>query len=203
MTERGLRWTVWLGVAALAVAVYAVLGQPAWLLAGGPPVTTPTQPAPAAAEAAPPNDVTQTPLVQAMVQRLEAKLQGPEGQTNAQGWHMLAKSYAAMQRWADAADALAKAVAIDASQADWWVMRADVTAMARGGSLAGEPARWLERALQLSPDHAQALVLAGMAALEQQQTTQARAHWQRALQQLPADAPLAQTVQQRLAQLPR
>jgi cytochrome c-type biogenesis protein CcmH len=198
MTERGLRWTVWLGVAALAVAVYAVLGKPAWLLAGGPPAAVPPQPTAAAS-----NDVTQTPLVQAMVQRLEAKLQGPDGQTNAQGWHMLAKSYAAMQRWADAAEALATAVTIDATQADWWVMRADVTAMARGGSLAGEPAQWLKRALQLSPNHAQALVLAGMAALEQQQTEQARTHWQRALQQLPADAPLAQTVQQRLAQLPR
>ena len=199
MSARGVTWLVWLGVGALAVAVYAMLGQPTWLLAGGPPA-----PAPVAAEAnAAPSDVTQTPLVQAMVQRLEAKLQGPDGQTNAQGWHMLAKSYAAMQRWSDAADALAKAVAIDATQADWWVMRADVTAMARGGSLAGEPEQWLQRALKLNPQHAQGLVLAGFAAAEQRQPAQARQHWQRALQQLPADAPLTQTVQQRLAALPQ
>ncbi|MDA1328047.1 MAG: hypothetical protein O3C03_03835, partial [Proteobacteria bacterium] len=90
MSARGVTWVVWFGVGALAVAVYATLGQPTWLLAGGPPA-----PAPVAAEAnAAPSDVTQTPLVQAMVQRLEAKLQGPDGQTNAQGWHMLAKSYA-------------------------------------------------------------------------------------------------------------
>ncbi|MGA0049924.1 MAG: hypothetical protein ACO3HB_02935, partial [Burkholderiaceae bacterium] len=43
MSARGVTWVVWLGVGALAVAVYATLGQPTWLLAGGPPAPAPAR----------------------------------------------------------------------------------------------------------------------------------------------------------------
>lgn len=67
-----------------------------------------------------------------------------------------------------------------------WVEYAEAVAQQQGGRLAGQPRGLLERALLLNGQHPQALDLAGSAAWEAGEFSQAAAYWQRLLPQLQA-----------------
>ncbi|MBW6392621.1 c-type cytochrome biogenesis protein CcmI [Billgrantia antri] len=71
----------------------------------------------------------------------------------------------------------------------------------RKGSLAGEPAALIERALAIDPEHVQALWLAGTLALQQADETAARRYWQRLLGVLPAESAKAEVIRGNLDQL--
>jgi cytochrome c-type biogenesis protein CcmH len=64
---------------------------------------------------------------------------------------------------------------------------AEARGMAQGRVLAGEPARLVEKALELDGSYPQALDLAGSAAWETQDFGKAAAYWTRLLAQLPAE----------------
>lgn len=88
-----------------------------------------------------------------------------------------------------------------------WVEYAEASAMAQGGTLAGEPLRLVHRALTLDALHPQALDLAGSAAWEVRDYASAAMYWNRLLPQLtPGEArhaELARAIEraQRLARL--
>lgn len=71
----------------------------------------------------------------------------------------------------------------------------------RQGSLAGEPASLVERALAIDPEHVQALWLAGTLALQQADETAARRYWQRLIGVLPAESAEAEVIRGNLDQL--
>ncbi len=87
-----------------------------------------------------------------------------------------------------ALEAYAKAARLDALNADAWANYADAAASTRG-SLAGEPARYLDRALALDPRHPKALWLQASLQHEQKHYPQAVETWQRLAAVLPADSP--------------
>ncbi|MFO1467955.1 MAG: hypothetical protein U1F35_16195 [Steroidobacteraceae bacterium] len=87
-----------------------------------------------------------------------------------------------------ALEAYAKAAGLDALNADAWANYADATASTRG-TLAGEPARYLDRALALDPRHPKALWLQASLQHEQKHYSQAVETWQRLAAVLPADSP--------------
>jgi cytochrome c-type biogenesis protein CcmH len=94
------------------------------------------------------------------------------------------------QRYERAAAAYAKAVAGRSKAANdpgVWVEYAEARGMAQGRVLAGEPARLVEKALELDGSYPQALDLAGSAAWETQDFGKAAAYWTRLLAQLPAE----------------
>jgi tetratricopeptide (TPR) repeat protein len=68
-----------------------------------------------------------------------------------------------------------------------WVEYAEARGMAQGRILAGEPARLVERALQIDGNYPQALDLAGSAAWEAQEFGKAAAYWTRLLAQIPPE----------------
>src|SRR5207253_10630405 len=79
----------------------------------------------------------------AMVDKLAQRLkQRPD---DADGWILLAHSYQALERFAEAADAYAHADALVRNNPDLIADYADALAMAQGGKLAGQPARLVER----------------------------------------------------------
>jgi len=131
--------------------------------------------------------------VEAMVAKLAERLQAEPG--NAEGWLMLARSYAALGRHPDAVAALRKLDQLQPDNPDTLADMADVIAMANGRRLEGEPARLVARALAINPQHPKALALGGTIAFEAGDYRGAREQWQRLVAQLPADSELARTVQ--------
>lgn len=131
--------------------------------------------------------------IEDMVARLAERLQAEPA--NPEGWQMLARSYAALGRHADALAALRKLDQLQPDNPDTLADLADVMAMSQGRSLAGEPARLVDKALALNPQHPKALALAGTIAFDAGDYRKASDQWQRLLAQLPPDSELARTVQ--------
>ncbi|HEX6266858.1 MAG TPA: c-type cytochrome biogenesis protein CcmI, partial [Burkholderiales bacterium] len=124
--------------------------------------------------------------LETMVGRLAARLR--ENPDDADGWKLLGRSYAALGRFGDAADAYAKAAVRAPRDAQLLVDFADVLAMARGQRLAGEPEKLIQRALEIDPQNLKGLALAGTVAYERKDYAQAAAYWQRMLPLVPADS---------------
>lgn len=136
--------------------------------------------------------------VEAMVSKLAERMkQNPD---DAQGWAMLGKSYAVMGRFEDAASAYAKAAERAPGNPHVLADYADALAMARGQSLQGEPETLVLRALQIDPDHAKSLALAGTAAFERKDYSGALKHWERLAATLPPDSEMARDVQASIAE---
>jgi cytochrome c-type biogenesis protein CcmH len=131
--------------------------------------------------------------IEAMVERLAERLD--KDPDDAEGWRMLGRSYGVMGRYAEAANAYARAAARSPRDADLLAELADALAMARGQNLQGEPEELVHRALQIDPKNLRALALAGTAAFSREDYRAAARHWQAMLAQLPAGSEDARMVQ--------
>jgi cytochrome c-type biogenesis protein CcmH len=175
---RGQR-RAWFAAAALlllipsaAVVLYARLGNPA----AGEPAQA------AAMDGRNPHEIADTQIV-AMVDSLAQRLKARPD--DADGWALLARSYQALGRFPEAADAYAHADALIPDNAALLADYADVLAMAQGRKLAGKPAALAQRALAIDPNHRKALALAATAALEARDLEGALAYWRHLLAQFP------------------
>ncbi|MBH9577033.1 tetratricopeptide repeat protein [Inhella proteolytica] len=134
-----------------------------------------------------------------MVQRLASRLQ--QQPQDPAGWAMLGRSYAVLGRMDEAVAAYRKAVEQDGANAELLADFADVRATGQGGSLEGEPAELLARALQINPDSVKALALAGTRALRAGDKAQARVHWERLLKVAPQGHPLREMAERSMGEL--
>ena len=155
--------------------VYGLLGTPEAML--------PRPPSQAAASGSEAGGVT-AEQIEAMVSKLANRL---ENQTtpqpgDAEAWTMLGRSYAVLQRFPEASRAFIRARALLPDNAQLLADHADVLAMLQGQSVAGEPARLVERALQIDPRNLKALALAGSAAFERKDFSAALKFWNQAKQ---------------------
>jgi cytochrome c-type biogenesis protein CcmH len=108
------------------------------------------------------------------------------------GWVLLGRLDAAEDRFAEAAAAFERALAVApkvAADPAIWCEYADALGMTQGGSLAGKPRELVMRALAMSPAHPRALEMAGSAAYEQREFDAAVRHWRALLPQLPGGSP--------------
>jgi cytochrome c-type biogenesis protein CcmH len=133
-----------------------------------------------------------------MVSSLAARLK--DRPDDAEGWVMLGRSYAVLQRHQEAAAAYARAVALVPGDAQLLVDYADALAMAQERNLQGEPERLILRALALDPSNPKALALAGTVAFQKGDYPAAIARWQAMLEQLPAESELAAAVRASIAE---
>jgi cytochrome c-type biogenesis protein CcmH len=117
--------------------------------------------------------------VEAMVERLAARLR--ENPDDVEGWKLLGRSYAAMGRYPEAVSAFARAAERSPRDAQLLADFADVLAVTRGRNLDGEPAKLVERALELDPQNLKALALWGTIAFERKQYAKAAEAWARML----------------------
>ncbi len=180
---RGTAAAVAVGVPALAIGLYLMLGTPQTLdtdslAAGGTP------------------HGIEERQIEAMVGKLAARLQASPD--DPQGWVMLARSYRALERFREASDAYAKAAALVPNDAHLLADYADALAMAQGQRLQGEPEKLIARALAIDPDHVKALALAGSAAFARQDYAGAAVHWERLVSVAPAESGLAQVARSSL-----
>jgi cytochrome c-type biogenesis protein CcmH len=163
----------------LAATLYFTVGTPRALL---PDMQAA---APAGGEAHGPTEQQ----VEAMIERLAARLAAePE---NAQGWAMLARSYAVLGRFAEASDAYAKLIALVPADAQLLADYADVLAMTQGRNLEGEPEKLIARALAIDPNNVKALALAGSAAYARRDYKGAIARWEQLVRVAPPGSELA------------
>jgi cytochrome c-type biogenesis protein CcmH len=131
-----------------------------------------------------------------MVQRLSERLQAQP--QDLPGWFTLARSLEVLERWDEAAAAWRPALRLAPDDADLLADAADAIATVQRGSLEGEPAALVARALQVEPQHPKALALAATAAQRVGRREEAIALWERLLAQLPPQDEAAQRVRESL-----
>jgi cytochrome c-type biogenesis protein CcmH len=169
--SRGL----WLGllsfVLLFGVGGYAWLGNPAGL-AVGPGM-------PAAAQATAGSQMPSKADFSAMTDRLAERLKTTPD--DVEGWTMLGRSYSLLERFPQALVAYQRVLALRPQDAQAHADVADAMAMSNGRKLDGEPEKLITRALELDPDNAKALGLAGTLAFERGDAATAARHWERAL----------------------
>ena len=183
-SPRGTLALLVLAVPVLALALYALLGNPQALSLQPQAAAEPT-----------PQEMEE--MVERLAERME---QQPPGQAaDVQGWVVLGRTYAALQRFEKAQHAFGKALQIAPGDAQVLADQADVTAMLQSGSLQGEPSKLIDRALQTDPGNLKALALAGSAAFERKDYAAAIAHWSRARQIGPPDGEFAQGLERGIA----
>ena len=132
--------------------------------------------------------------VAALAERLRAQ---PD---DAEGWLTLARSYTALGRYRDAVTALRMTAELRPGNPGVLADLADLTGMAQGKRLAGEPARLIQQALDIDPRHPKALALAGSAAFEARDYTAARGFWERLLVVLPEGSDIARSIRGSIAE---
>ncbi|RZT36351.1 cytochrome c-type biogenesis protein CcmH [Cupriavidus agavae] len=135
--------------------------------------------------------------IESMVDGLARRLQA--NPDDAQGWAMLARSYAVMERFDDAAAAYGKAVALAPGVASLRSDYADVLASVNDGSLQGQALTQIRAALAADPDDPKGLALAASAAAQRGDTAEAVAHWEHLQRLLPADSQTAARIAANLA----
>ncbi|HKB60729.1 MAG TPA: c-type cytochrome biogenesis protein CcmI [Gallionellaceae bacterium] len=112
-------------------------------------------------------------------QKLDAKPENP------QGWLQAARSYYALGQYPQAVKAYDKLTQLVPDEAMLWTEYADAVGMAQNKSLVGRPAQLLDKALAIDPNYANALALAGTAAMERGDYPAAVKYWQSLYDQIP------------------
>ena len=176
-------------VAAIAVPVLAI---GVYVLTGTPQALSPQAAVHGASE-----QLTEQQIVE-MVERLAAKLK--ENPDDAEGWAMLAKSYAVIGRFKESTQAYAEATRRVPDNAQLLADYADAAAMAQGRQLQGEPEKLIARALAIDPTNMKALALAGTVAFEKKDYNGAASYWERILKMVPPDSELAKGVSASVAE---
>jgi len=121
-----------------------------------------------------------------LMERLKKKLE--QNPNDATGWAMLARSYMAMERYADAVPAFDKAFKLNPNDADMLADYADALGIHQGRKLEGKPETMIEKALKVDPNHVKALMLAGTMAYNRKDFALAVKDWERARTNLPQDS---------------
>src|SRR6185369_13234376 len=151
----------------VACAFYLLIGNPAAL-----------QPGVAGSER-----IAKSQDLEKMMATLAAQLESDP--TNYPGWSMLARSYQAMGRTAEAEKAFERAGSFIDGDAEMLASYADVSAANAGGSFAGKPTQLIEKALKADPRNGLALWLSGTADLEAKNYAKAVVTWQKLAALLP------------------
>jgi cytochrome c-type biogenesis protein CcmH len=171
---RSLAWAIGAGIPVAALALYLAVGSPGALV-------------PRAGE-----DALAAHQLEAMVERLAVRLR--DSPDDAEGWKLLGRSYGVLGRYAEAAQAYAKAAAREPRDAQLLADFADVLAMAQGQRLEGEPEKLIARALEIDPTNLKALALAGTVAYARKDYRKAAALWEKMLPLVPPDSEDARAI---------
>jgi cytochrome c-type biogenesis protein CcmH len=193
-TSRPLLVGLLAGVVVIAAAGYWWKGSPAQMGLGLGSDASNTS---AAGDTASPH-ATNFDQIAAMTDRLAERLK--EQPQDAEGWAMLARSYSVLGRHPEALKAYEKAVALRKDDATLLSDYADSLAIKNNRSLAGEPMKWVERALKIDPRNLKALSLAGTHAFTRKDYRAAVKYWDQVVQFGPSDNDMVRGAQSNLVE---
>lgn len=177
-----------LAVPLLAISLYLAIGNTKALL----PQTAAEHPPMSAAEQGHPN-------FSSVLDNLVARL--ADNPDDMEGWLMLGRTYAMMQRFNEAKDAYEKVLAMAPDNPEVITDYADILAMTNNGSLVGKPSELITKALSLDPENPKALALAGTAKFEQKKYKEAAAYWEKLVALIPpSETELVQSVNNSIAE---
>jgi cytochrome c-type biogenesis protein CcmH/NrfG len=188
-----MRWTAVCLVTVLVLGtagLYLLVGEPrAWddrgdVLSEAPPPSTAD------------GGMTQA-QIEGMVARLAQRLQNQPD--DAAGWRMLAKSYETLGRFPQAVEAYKHLLALQQPDPDLLTDYAVTLGMSLNQTLVGEPEAVIRQALQINPNHVQALALSGSADFEKRDYAQAMAQWRHLLSLVPPDADIRASIERNIA----
>ncbi|MFN0303996.1 MAG: c-type cytochrome biogenesis protein CcmI [Burkholderiales bacterium] len=160
----GGRWTaagLGIGISIAAAGLYLQIGNPDGL---------------ATSQLAAQRGTISQDQIDDLIAKLAAKL---EQQPDEAGFVMLARSYYALRRYAEAARAFGRAGALVTQDANLLSDYADALAVAQEGKLSGKPLELVQQAIALEPTHSKALALAGTEAFERKDYRTAIGFWER------------------------
>ncbi|MGH8475197.1 MAG: c-type cytochrome biogenesis protein CcmI [Methylococcales bacterium] len=173
----------------LSILMYGLLGNPQGLSIE-----------PGMAASAPgPRNAGSTPSIEAMVKRLEDRLQ--QDPNNSEGWALLARSYSVMERYPEAVQALRKVRGLVGDDPDLLIQIADLMAGTHNGSFDGEPAELIAKVLQGKPEHPGALWMAGKSAVMSRDLPLALKYWRQLEALLPKQGEGTETVRIAIARV--
>lgn len=175
--SRGLGYTLAVVLPAAAFGLYFWLGNPAALEAPAPDML---------AGAAGAHDIM------AMVRKVEERAQA--NPNDAEAWEVLAKTYAALERWPDSQKAYEEAMRVRPDTPALMTGYAEVLALSANGNLKGRPMELVLKALEVDPDDAKGLELAGLNAFQEGNFAQAGYYFKRLHKLLPPDSEFARDV---------
>ncbi len=135
--------------------------------------------------------------IEAMAAKLAARLQNEPD--NVDGWVMLARTYYALNRHAEAALAFDRAITLVPDNADLLADYADALGAAEGG-LKGKSLELIDRALKADSTHWKALALAGTAAFNRKDYKSAVAYWEKMKATVPPGSPIAGSIDASIAE---
>ena len=181
-------------VAVLALFVFVLAGV-GYSLTGSPSLVRPgatvaAAPAEAASDASAAAGLQQ---IEAMVDKLAERLKSTPD--DAEGWSMLARSYAVLGRFGEAVPAYAHAAELLPNDARVLSDYAAAVAATQGTVNNPQSSALIERALKADPKQAKALALAGSAAFDRGEYPVAIAYWQKIVDGLPPGSELTPRVQ--------
>jgi cytochrome c-type biogenesis protein CcmH len=147
--------------ALLSFGVYSALGRP----------DVPAAPLEARADI-PPKDMT----IDSAVAQIEARLKAVPD--DIQGWTVIAPAYMQLGRFADAAEAIRKAIALDGPTADRETDLGEALMLAAKGSATGEPLKLFQSAAARDPTHVRSRYYIAGEAMQRGDFAAAKADWE-------------------------
>ena len=162
-----------------SVLLYQLLGNPAAMKAQ----------APVAAERSQFSEQDVRAMVDKLAERMKTNPDDPKG------WILLARSYAALGRYAESSDAFAEAAKRLPDDAQLYADWADAAAMAQQRKLVGKPEELIARALKIDPNNRKALALSATALLERGDVNGSLARWRELKQKLAPDSDEAREIE--------
>jgi len=137
--------------------------------------------------------------IEQMVEGLAARLaRQPD---DLKGWFMLARSYAVLQRYEEAAAAFAHAATLDPKDANLPASEGEALVFASGGVVTPKARDAFEAALALDANEPRARFYLGLASMQAGEPRAALATWEALAADAPKDAPWLASLQQQIAKL--
>ena len=177
---------------AVLAGVVVVVGAAGYFLLGSPPQINNEGPAAAAPDGQAAPHATSSEQIAAMVDKLAERMKS--NPDDAEGWAMLARSYSVLGRHPEALLTYEKAIKLRGDDAQLLADYADSLAVKNDRKLAGEPMKWVDKALKLDPKNVKALALAGTNAFDKKDFAGAVKFWETAVEIGPADSGYVQQI---------
>lgn len=127
-----------------------------------------------------------------MVQKVEERTRTHPD--DGEAWTMLARTYAALERWPESIKAYEKAIKLLPKDASVISGYAEALAITNNRVLTGRPMELVQQALELDPDDMKGLELSGIHAYQEDNFAQAGFFFKRLHRLLPPESPYAQDI---------